>query len=230
MAVTEFGPMVVKPGLDVMDESTPEGKIVHSAWKGVTSEKTGPFRVYWGMEVESPENLWSFFDFESVEEHKKFAKEHGIHHVKDFDKVFERSVFQKHLGDETFPPTAFKSPVTEIMLAYFPSGISSEAKAAATERIAQFKENGLNKCADVQAANFGWAVEHDFAVPGEEGKTATALSLLIGWPSIDAHMRFRETDAFKESIGLIRGMEGLLRVTMCHVKCKTIENEKRKAE
>lgn len=76
MPVTEFGPMVVKPGLDVMDESTPEGKIVTTAWKGVTSEKTGPFRVYWGMEVENPENFWSFFDFESVEEHKRFAKEY----------------------------------------------------------------------------------------------------------------------------------------------------------
>lgn len=115
------------------------------------------------------------------------------------------------------------------MLAYFPSDISSEAKAAASGRIAQFQEKGLNKCADVQAVNFGWGVENDFSVPGEEGKTATALSLLIGWPSIDAHMQFRETDAFKESIGLLRGFEGLIKITMCHVKCKTIENETRKA-
>lgn len=78
MPVTEFGPMVVKPGVDVMDETTPAGKIVTSAWKGVTSEKTGPFRVYWGMEVENHENLWSFFDFESVEEHKKFAEEYVL--------------------------------------------------------------------------------------------------------------------------------------------------------
>lgn len=116
------------------------------------------------------------------------------------------------------------------MLAYFPSDISSEAKAAATERIAQFKETGLSKCADVQAANYGWGVENDFAVPGDEGKTATALSLLIGWPSIEAHMNFRETDAFKDSIGLIRGLEGVIKLTMCHVKCKTMENELRKAE
>lgn len=77
MPVTEFGPMVVKPGLDVMDESTPEGNIVTTAWKGVTSERTGPFRVYWGMEVEYPQNFWAFFDFESVEEHEKFAKEYA---------------------------------------------------------------------------------------------------------------------------------------------------------
>lgn len=115
------------------------------------------------------------------------------------------------------------------MLAYFPSDISSRAKAAATERLGQFKENGLDKCADVQAVNFGWAVENDFSVPGEEGKKATALSLLIGWPSIEAHMQFRETEAFKESIGFLRGMEGVIKLTMCHVKCKTIENETRKA-
>lgn len=71
----------MKAGLDVMDESTPEGKIVTAAWKGVTSEKTGPFRVYWGMEVENPQNFWGFFDFESVEEHKKFAKEYVLSDV-----------------------------------------------------------------------------------------------------------------------------------------------------
>lgn len=120
--------------------------------------------------------------------------------------------------------------MTEIMLAYFPSDISPEAKAAATERISQFKVNGLDKCGDVQAVNFGWGVENDFAVPGQEGLGATALSLLIGWPSIDSHMQFRETEAFKESVGLLRGMEGLIKITMCHVKCKTIENETRKAQ
>lgn len=76
MPVTEFGPMVVKAGLDVMDESTPEGKIVTTAWTGITSENTGPFRIYWGMEVENQQNFWSFFDFDSVEEHEKFAKEY----------------------------------------------------------------------------------------------------------------------------------------------------------
>lgn len=76
MAVTEAGCSIVKPGIDVMDDSTPEGQILLSIWKGVTSQPTGPYRVFWGTEVENPANLWGFFDFASVEEHEKFAKEY----------------------------------------------------------------------------------------------------------------------------------------------------------
>lgn len=115
------------------------------------------------------------------------------------------------------------------MMAYFASGISADSKAAAAGKIAQFKAQGLDKCADVQAANFGWSLETDFPLPGgEEGQKAAALTLLIGWPSIDAHMQFRETEAFKETVGLLRNLEGVLKITMCHVKCKVLENEVRK--
>ena len=74
MAVTEIGCMVVKPGVDVIDENAAGGKILTKAWKEVTSQPTGPFRVHWGLEVEDPSNLWCFFDFASVEEHAEFAK------------------------------------------------------------------------------------------------------------------------------------------------------------
>lgn len=85
MAVTEAGCSIVKPGIDVMDDSTPEGQILLKIWKGVTSQPTGPYRVFWGTEVETPANLWGFFDFASVEEHEKFAEEYvqpnpGEHH------------------------------------------------------------------------------------------------------------------------------------------------------
>lgn len=146
--------------------------------------------------------------------------------MKGFGKVFDSLVFQKHLGNDAFPPTALRSPVTEIMMAYFPPDISAEAKAAATERIAQFKHQGLDKCAHVQGVNFGWSLENDFPVPeGDEGQKATALSLFIGWPSIDAHMQFRETEAFQEAVGLLRGLEGVVKLTMCHVKCRVLDNE-----
>lgn len=68
--------MVVKPDVDIMDENSPGGQIITKAWKAVTSEPTGPYTVYWGLEVENPTYSWGFFDFESVEEHQKFAKEY----------------------------------------------------------------------------------------------------------------------------------------------------------
>lgn len=75
MPITEVGCHPVKHGVDVVDETTREGQIMARARKAVTSEKTGPYRVYWGLEVENPSNSWGFFDFETVEEHERFARE-----------------------------------------------------------------------------------------------------------------------------------------------------------
>lgn len=75
MPVTEIGGMRVRPGLNPLDDSTPEGQIVSEVYKKIASEPTGPYRVYYGLEVENPEYFWGFFDFASVEDHKKFAQE-----------------------------------------------------------------------------------------------------------------------------------------------------------
>ncbi|KUI70035.1 hypothetical protein VM1G_05291 [Cytospora mali] len=228
MAVTEVGCMTVKPGVDVMDENAPGGKILVTAWKQATSQPTGPYRIYWGLEVENPTNIWSFFDFASVEEHEKFAKEYGVHIVKDFNKIVDRGIFTKHLDLKPYPPTALKSPVTEIMLAWFASDISPEVKDANTKNLELFAEKGLKGCSDIQVINLGWGVENDFPVRGgEEGEKGSLVSMLIGWPSIDAHMKFRDTEEFKEAIPLIRGLEGLKKLTMFHVKCQVMENQAR---
>ncbi|ROW03283.1 hypothetical protein VSDG_01508 [Cytospora chrysosperma] len=192
MAITEIGCMVMAPGVDVTDESTPGGKTLVTAWKKITSQPTGPFRIYWGSEVENPSSLWSFFDFASVEEHQKFRKDFGEDIVKDFDKIFDHGIFtgNKHIVTKPYPPSALRSPVTEIMLAWFPPDISSELKDSNTKRLEQFAEKGLE--------------------------------------AIDAHMKFRETDAFKEAVSLIRGLEGLKKLAMFHVKAQIMENETRK--
>jgi hypothetical protein len=74
MTVTEIGLMGVKPGLNIMDESTPEGQILAGAWKAVAAAPGGPSQVFYGLEIEDPSKIWAFFDWDSVEEHEKFAK------------------------------------------------------------------------------------------------------------------------------------------------------------
>ena len=75
MAVTEIGLMGVKPNLDVMNDSTPEGQIVSGAWKAVTTAPGGPSRVHWGLEIEDPTKFWGFFDWDSLQQHEEFAKQ-----------------------------------------------------------------------------------------------------------------------------------------------------------
>lgn len=211
-----------------MDDSTPEGQILLSIWKGVTSQPTGPYRVFWGTEVENPANLWGFFDFASVEEHEKFAKEFGKDIVKDFPKILGGHHFTKHLKLSPYPHTALRAPVTEVLLVWLPSDISQEAYDAAAKQLQQFADV-LAEEPVIQAVNVGRGIENDFPVrDGEEGQKGSLLNLMIGWPSIDAHMQFRETDTFKNNIHLLRGMEGVIKMTMFHIKSRVMENETRK--
>jgi hypothetical protein len=106
------------------------------------------------------------------------------------------------------------------MLAYFPWDISPAGKDKVTARLQGFVEKGLNECCDVRGVSYGWGVENDFPVRGEEGQVAPIFTAFIGWPSIDAHMKFRETAAFKENVDLIRGMEGMVKLAMFHISCR----------
>lgn len=58
---------------------------------------------------------------------------------------------------------------------------------------------------------------------GEKGQTGSVLAVFIGWTSIDAHMKFRETEVFKENVGLIRDMEGVAKLVLFHVSCQSLE-------
>lgn len=109
------------------------------------------------------------------------------------------------------------------MLAYFPSNISSARKDTASSQFQEFVEKGLNKCSDVKAVSYGWGIENDFPVRGEEeGQIGSILIAFIGWPSIDAHMKFRETAAFKENVDLITGMVGMSKLAMFHISCRDL--------
>ena len=75
MTLLEFGEMGVQPDLNIMDPSTKEGKIVADAWNSVITLPGGPQRVFWGLNVDDPRSFWSLFEWNSMEEHEKFAKE-----------------------------------------------------------------------------------------------------------------------------------------------------------
>lgn len=147
----------------------------------------------------------------------------------DFPKILGGHHFTKHLSLTPYPHTALRSPVTEVLLIWFPSDISPEAKDTATKRLQQFADVCLQPHTSIHAFNIGWGVENDFPVrDGEEGQKGSLLAGLIGWPSIDAHMQFRETDTFKNNIHLLRGMEGVVKMTMFHLRSRVMENETRK--
>ncbi|PKS12054.1 hypothetical protein jhhlp_001350 [Lomentospora prolificans] len=171
MTVTEVGRMGVKPGFDVMNEVSPEGRVLSQTWRTVTTKPGGPYRVHWGLEIEDSSKIWAFMDWDCIEDHEKFANTVGSEAVKDLPTVLSHGEFTKHFDFEPFQHQEFQAPVTEMILAYFPADISPAQKRVHSARLREFVERGLNKCADVDSVSFGWGVEDDFPViEGREGK------------------------------------------------------------
>ncbi|KAL7769774.1 hypothetical protein ACKLNR_001158 [Fusarium oxysporum f. sp. zingiberi] len=134
MTVTEVGCMGVKPNMNIMDHTTPEGKILTDVWNTVISKPGGPQRVYWGLESVEPSMVWCFFDFDSIEQHRRFAEEYGADAVKDIPEICTYGEFSKHI--KMVPSSdVLESPLTEIILAYFPQDISEEKKEALSSKI-----------------------------------------------------------------------------------------------
>ena len=115
------------------------------------------------------------------------------------------------------------SPVTEIILAYFSSEISQTEKDVATAQLQQCIEMSFGSCSDIKNMSYGCGIENDFPVRGGgKGQTGSVIMAFFGWPSIDATMKFRETETFKEIVHLIRGMEGIVNLAVLRINCRSL--------
>lgn len=95
--------------------------------------------------------------------------------------------------------TALSAPVTELATFYCSGapGADWESNAAkAAEWLA-------SEAASAGYLGMAYGVTHEeVEYKGVKGKAAVAA---IGWTSKEAHMAFRETQTFRENIGLLRG-------------------------
>ena len=95
--------------------------------------------------------------------------------------------------------SALGAPVTEIATFYCEGEPGGEWKGNAAEA-GEWLEREAGKAGFVGAA---YGVTHEeVEYKGVKGKAAVVV---IGWESVEAHMSFRETQTFKENIGLLRG-------------------------
>lgn len=131
--------------------------------------------------------------------------------LEHFGKVLDGPASISHANLSPYPPTAAlsssRTPVTECLTLYHPA----DADTAAFEKKWSAARSSLEQNAEgFRASSAGWVVEE----LEYEGEKCKAFAVFIGWDSVDAHMRFRETEHFKKSIVPLR--EGLKGVTACH--------------
>ncbi|KAF3048405.1 hypothetical protein E8E12_011772 [Didymella heteroderae] len=228
MAIVEVGMMRVQTGKTPMDARSPDGQLLLSAWGAVMGAPGGPQRVCWGTELEDASRIWCFFDWEGLEQHASFAKTFGAEATQRFGQVFMPG-FTKHVHLSTTP---LSCPLTEVVLASFPSSISAPQKDVVATRFREFKASALDHCADVRGVSAGWGHEDDFPVHHRAvgGDSCTMLQekgclffALIGWGGARERMAFRDTDVYKAHIHLLTEMEGCVALSTFHLSCSTLE-------
>ena len=78
--------------------------------------------------------------------------------------------------------------------------------AAFEERWSSFRSALEQHAEGYKASSAGWVVEE----LEYEGKKSKPFTIFIGWESVDAHMKYRETEHFKQTIGFMReGLKGI---------------------
>ena len=111
------------------------------------------------------------------------------------------------------PPISF-APVTEVITCYFTSHSSDfETNALKLVDVVQKEAEGFRGSAS------GWVIEDVEHESFGEGKKGKAWVAVLGWDSVEAHMKFRETEAFKQNIHLLR--EGPVKMEVHHTKFVT---------
>lgn len=121
-----------------------------------------------------------------------------------------------------FPPASEvrESPVTELVTCTIDAADDRTAVDKAASGLMSTISAGDDP-GSAKATAVGWSVEtHDR--PEAKGGKVLGLGMLIGWNSVEDHMKMRETKQFGEAIGLVRPhlLPSVPKWEMCHVAFK----------
>ncbi|KAF2813753.1 uncharacterized protein BDZ99DRAFT_436210 [Mytilinidion resinicola] len=210
--MTQASEVVVVPLKAGIDLESGEYKTALDAALKALSEAEGSQKVSYGRQVENPDVLdlsidWglptNFHTFITSPAYAPFRAVLGTL-VAGPPKI---NIVSRLQNGPFF--SVITAPITEMVTLFFPA---SYAEADFNANFAKFKAIIDESAEGAKGVVGGWSVEE---VPPAEGDAKLFVGA-IGWESIDAHMEFRKTEAFKEAIPLLR--EGSDKITMHHVK------------
>lgn len=118
-----------------------------------------------------------------------------------------------------------RAGATENLQVYFPASYSQASQdtfAAAAKKLTDAIDGATDS--GMTGAAGGWVIE-DVPYAKAEGGKAKLFQAVLGWTSVEAHMKFRETETFKENIHLLRDAEGMLGFDVFHVKFLEVQGE-----
>ena len=228
MTISELVHFTLKPGTDVRSDGA-EGKEVLDHVLKTISEQKGCQYLATGATVENHEDMDMVVGERSLAQHASTSTDTTVtewpdlKHHEDFmaadyyapflDKA--KSMVTGDAGSLTVnhvhaePPLSHvtdKAPVVEMLLIYVPLDANDEVPGTIT----RFMDILAKNAQGFVTTAHGWVVE-ELEKEGLEGRFK-AYFVAIGWESVEAHMAYRETEAFKESIPMLRALAKGLRV------------------
>ncbi|KAI1211008.1 uncharacterized protein F4807DRAFT_46918 [Annulohypoxylon truncatum] len=230
--VTEFVLLPIKP--DAAPETVSS---VIQANIATLLAQPGCQRVRQSRVHEDQAKLRLFADWDSVDAHRAFASDASAYTPfrERMGPIIDASSFGPanprqppyHVAFTPFPPTVLdgpdksQSPVVEVLQFYFAGDVTDEQRAKVEGTAKEFLEKLRSSTKGMTGESaLGWSVETDVRFKGEPSRVMVAA---VGWTSVEAHHQIRDTEAFKELIPMLRGLEGLKGMDMCHVANTTTE-------
>ncbi|KAL8765250.1 MAG: hypothetical protein Q9209_007606 [Squamulea sp. 1 TL-2023] len=123
-----------------------------------------------------------------------------------------------------FQPTSDPSPalgdhpnvgVTEVVFYQFPSDITN--REGIMDSIDKMRP--VLARSEALACFDGWATEH---TANDAGEKSQVFINVLGWVDVDAHMRFRDSDDFKQNIHQMMDIREMRLLEMHHVKLHAV--------
>ncbi|RMZ87824.1 hypothetical protein DV736_g4959, partial [Chaetothyriales sp. CBS 134916] len=226
---TEFVSFPLREGQTPHDPASRTATIIKETFDTI-AQQPGFQRLYWGTETENPNILRIAIDWDSVDHHINFTKTEKYKlFIENFGQIVDISkgvLYHAHLSPH--PPTRAISqpttPATETLVAFFPSSYSKADQDKFEEDFKNILSALETHGADISTSTAsGWVVE-ELPIPNSESnETGKAFVALIGWISVQAHLDFRNTQAFKDNIHWLRGAKDLKGVKMVHIASTLVE-------
>ncbi|KAL8752226.1 MAG: hypothetical protein Q9184_005801 [Pyrenodesmia sp. 2 TL-2023] len=217
--ITEVTVLQLQEDSDLQNPESLERKTIRDVLSRKLHEESASF-AYYGQSIEHPETAFTFVGLGASGDGEDFegslANQDPIAPFQDLLGAGKAAtVMRVH-----FQPTSDTSPalgnhasvgVTEVVLYHFPSDLSN--KEEVMESIDKMRP--VLARSEALVCFDGWVMEQTTKNVGEKSQVYVNV---LGWVDVDAHMRFQDSDDFKQNIHHLMDIRELRLLEMHHVK------------
>ncbi|KAH8658035.1 hypothetical protein BX600DRAFT_552247 [Xylariales sp. PMI_506] len=195
-------------------------------------QQPGCQRIRWSETVEDKTKVRMFIDWDDKSAYEKWAGSEA--HQRVLDAIAPQLEERPAVHHVTFDPQPLlvldsksgkgTSPVAEVLYLHFPAdeSFTPDMVEVANERVQRWLRETTPEATGLTGEiAVGWTVDEvDF-----KGEKCKAIIVLAGWQSLEAHGKFRATEAFSRTLPIVGTTPGLKGVSVVHVSNKTVEVE-----